>query len=87
MIIYPDLNFFRIKSIHPIKLLIGYQKCDTTDDNADDDGVMISMYRRRHKKSGEIINKLKLKRILASSLSTYDFSSLYTTLPHNLTDF
>ena len=36
------------------------------------------------KKSGEILNKLKSKGFLASSLSTYDFSNLYTTLPHNL---
>ena len=37
-----------------------------------------------NKNSGEILNKLKAKCFLASSLSTYDFSSLYTTLPHNL---
>ena len=33
---------------------------------------------------GEILNKLKSKGFLASSVSTYDFSTLYTTLPHNL---
>ena len=33
---------------------------------------------------GEILNKLKSKGLLASSVSTYDFSTLYTTLPHNL---
>ena len=36
------------------------------------------------KKSGEILNKLKSKGFLASGLSTYDFSTLYATLPHNL---
>ena len=36
------------------------------------------------KNSGEILNKLKFRGFLASSLSTYDFSTLYTTLPHNL---
>ena len=36
------------------------------------------------KKSGEIFNKLKYRGLLASGLSTYDFSTLYTTLPHNL---
>ena len=36
------------------------------------------------KKSGEILNKLKSRGFLAYSLSTYDFSTLYTTLPHNL---
>ena len=36
------------------------------------------------KNSGEILNKLKSRDFLASSLSTYDFSTLYTTLPHNL---
>ena len=36
------------------------------------------------KNSGEILNKLKSVGFLASSLSTYDFSTLYTTLHHNL---
>ena len=36
------------------------------------------------KNSGEILNKLKSRGFLASGLSTYDFSNLYTTLPHNL---
>ena len=36
------------------------------------------------KNSGEILNKLKSKGFLASSLSTYDLSTLYTTLPHKL---
>ena len=34
--------------------------------------------------SGEILNKLKSKGFIASSVSTYDFSTLYTTLPYNL---
>ena len=33
------------------------------------------------KNSGEILNKLKSRGFLASGLSTYDFSTLYTTLP------
>ena len=36
------------------------------------------------KNSREVINKLKSRGFRASSLSTYDFSTLYTTLPHNL---
>ena len=32
----------------------------------------------------EILNKLKYRGFLASGFSTYDFSTLYTTLPHNL---
>ena len=36
------------------------------------------------KNSGEILSKLKSRGFLASGLSTYDFSTLYTTLPHNL---
>ena len=36
------------------------------------------------KNSDEIFNKLKSRGFLASSLSTYDFSTLYATLPHNL---
>ena len=34
--------------------------------------------------SAETINTLKLRGFHATSLSTYDFSTLYTTLPHNL---
>ena len=34
--------------------------------------------------SGEILNKLKFKGFLASSVSTYDFSPLYTKLFYTL---
>ena len=36
------------------------------------------------KNSGEISNKFKSKGFLASGVSTYNFSTLYTKLPHNL---
>ena len=36
------------------------------------------------KNSGEILDKLKARDFNATSLSTYDFSTLYATLPHNL---
>ena len=36
------------------------------------------------KTSGEVLSKLKRRGFRATSLSTYDFSTLYTTLPHNL---
>ena len=36
------------------------------------------------KTSGEIIDKLKARDFNATCFSTYDFSTLYTTLPHNL---
>ena len=36
------------------------------------------------KNSCKVINKLKSQGFYASSLSTYDFSTLYTILPHNL---
>ena len=36
------------------------------------------------KNSTEILNKLKTKDFQATIISTYDFSTLYTTLPHNL---
>ena len=36
------------------------------------------------KNSGEVLSKLKDIVYQATSLSTYDFSTLYTTLPHNL---
>ena len=31
-----------------------------------------------------VVNKYKSKNFQASKLSTYDFSTLYTTLPHHL---
>ena len=36
------------------------------------------------KNSGEVLNKLKSRGFRASRLSAYDFSTLYTTLSHNL---
>ena len=36
------------------------------------------------KNSGEILDELKARDFNATSLSTYDFSTLYTTLPHDL---
>ena len=36
------------------------------------------------KNSVEILNKLKSKGFPVSSLFEYDFSTLYTTVPHNL---
>ncbi len=36
------------------------------------------------KNSGEILDKFKIKNYKVTSVSTYDFSTLYTTLPHNL---
>ena len=36
------------------------------------------------KNSGEVLSKLKSRGYHATSFSTYDFSTLYTTLPHNL---
>ena len=36
------------------------------------------------KNSGDVLSKLKCKGFRATSLSTYDFSTLYTTLPNNL---
>ena len=36
------------------------------------------------KNSGEILDKLKARDFNATSLSTYDFSTFNTTLPHNL---
>ena len=36
------------------------------------------------KNSGEILDKLKARDYNATSLSTYDFSTFYTTVPHHL---
>ena len=36
------------------------------------------------KNSGDILDKIKARDFNATSVSTYDFSTLYTTLPHNL---
>ena len=37
-----------------------------------------------YKNSGEILDKLKARDFNATSLSVYDFSTLYASLPHNL---
>ena len=34
--------------------------------------------------SGEVLSKLRSRGFRATSLSTYDFSTLFSTLPHNL---
>ena len=44
---------------------------------------MVKIYFWSVKSSGEFLNKLKSKGFLASSVSTYDVSTLYTTIPHN----
>ena len=36
------------------------------------------------KTSGEVLSKLKSRGFRATSLATYHFSTLYTTLPHYL---
>ena len=36
------------------------------------------------KNSNEVLNKFKSKNFQASKLSTYEYSTLYTTLPHHL---
>ena len=36
------------------------------------------------KYSGKVLSKLKSRGFRGTSFSTYDFSTLYTTLPHNL---
>ena len=36
------------------------------------------------KNSNDVLNKFKSKNFQASKLSTYDFSALYTTVPHHL---
>ena len=37
--------------------------------------------------SGEVLDKLRAGDFNASGLSTHDFSTLYTTLPHNLIQY
>ena len=39
---------------------------------------------KNKKNSTEILNRLKTKGFKASTISTYHFSTLYTTLPNNL---
>ena len=36
------------------------------------------------KNSNDVLNEFKSKNFQTSKLSTYDFSTLYTTLPHHL---
>ena len=45
----------------------------------------VKLYFGLIKNSGEIFDKLKASNFNATSLPTYDFSTLYTTLPRNLT--
>ena len=42
------------------------------------------MFREEKTYSGEVLSKLKDIGYQATNLSIYDFSTLYTTLPHNL---
>ena len=37
-----------------------------------------------NKKPGEVLSKSKCRGFRATNVSTYDFSPLYTTSPHNL---
>ena len=46
--------------------------------------IILTYYFWFDKNSGEILNKLKSKFFLASSVSTYDFSTPFITLPYNL---
>ena len=41
-------------------------------------------YFRSIKNSNEVLNKCKSKTFQASKLTTYDFFTMYTTLPHHL---
>ena len=45
---------------------------------------MVKIYFGLLKIQVKFLKKLKSRGFLASGLSTYDFSTLYTTLPHNL---
>ena len=45
---------------------------------------MVIIGQRLFWRAGEVLSKLKSRGFRATSLSTYDFSTLYTTLPHNL---
>ena len=44
-------------------------------------GPLVFFWSIKH--SCEVINKLKSRGFRAASLATYDFSTVYTTLPHN----
>ena len=45
---------------------------------------LVKIFSGISKNSGEVLNKLKSRDFRAARLSTYDCSTLYTTLPHNL---
>ena len=47
-------------------------------------GQFIGSFACMSDNSCEVLNKLNSRSFRASSLSTYDFSTLYITLPHNL---
>ena len=44
----------------------------------------VKIFFDQSKNSCEVLNKLKSRGFNASCLSTYDFSTCYITLPHNL---
>ena len=52
--------------------------CDKTYDNT---GINLFW---SIKNSGDVLNKLRSKKFVVSKVSSYDFSTLYTSLPHDL---
>ena len=64
---------------------VGYDRNDPNEVMYVLVGMCVCMYVCMYvKKSGEVLNKLKSRGFRATSLSTYDFSTLCTTLLHNL---
>ena len=77
----------KLKNVNPVRGRTG----NVTIQNMENLLYENQSHRAYHKSSrktglstGEVLNKIKSRRFRAASLSTYDFSTLYTTLPHNL---
>ena len=62
-------------------LLVSGKGCGLSDTVYERDVIN---YFRSIKNSNDVLNKFKSKNFQASKFSTYDFSILYTTLPHHL---
>ena len=71
-------NFELIQALMYIIITCKQQHCEKTYER---EGIN---YFWSIKNSTEILNKLRTEGFQASTISTYDFSTLYTTLPHNL---
>ena len=78
IILLLSLQQYQRKSGKNFLLYIDYLNCETIFER---DGINLFW---SIKNSNEVLNKFKSKDFKASKSSAYDFSLLYTTIPHHL---